>query len=179
MRPVSIAALSLLSLLFLPIPATSGDLVEVGSGSVRYLGMIQVYQARLFAPAAATATEIQQATTDFCLELNYQVKLQPAQFIKAANTILQRQHSSTTLSSFQERIDRLHAAYKPVSDGDRYRLCYNDNKDITTLSLNNEQLAALQGADFATLYTGIWLAEHRPLDKELQQALLAAARKGA
>lgn len=179
MRPASITVVSLFSLLLLSVPATSGDLVEIGSGEVRYLGMIQVYEATLFAPATATAKEIQQAASDFCLELSYQVKLQPAQFIKAADKILERQHSSTELSLFQDRIDRLHAAYQPVRDGDRYRLCYNRNRDITTLSLNNKQLVALPGADFAALYTGIWLAEQEPLDKDLQEALLAATRKGA
>lgn len=178
MHSIGIAVLSLLSLLLLPLPATSGALVEIGSAKVRYLGMIEVYEATLLAPAAATAKEIQRAAADFCLDLNYQVKLQPAQFIKAADKILRRQHSSTTLSRFEGRIDQLHAAYKPVRAGDRYRLCYNKSHDTTTLSLNHEQLAALPGADFAALYSGIWLAEHEPLDKDLQQALLGAARKG-
>jgi len=29
------------------------------------------------------------------------------------------------------------------------------------------------------IYTGIWLDEQKPLDKDLQQILLASARKGA
>jgi hypothetical protein len=168
-----------LTLYALSAAVSASERVRTGTGSVRYLGLIEVYEASLFAPAEATAEQIQQAATDFCLEFDYQVELQPAQFIEAAEKVLERQHNQATLAVFRKRIDQLHTAYQPVREGDRYRLCYNLNADLTTLSLNHQPLVTLPGADFAALYAGIWLADRRPLSEKLQQSLLAGVRKGS
>lgn len=177
MRTRSLFILFLFSLL--PLVTAAQDLVEIGTGTVRYLGMIRVYDAALLAPAAANPQQIQQAATSFCLVLDYHVDLQAIQAIEAAEKVLQRQHDPPTLARYRARIEQLHASYRAVSEGDQYRFCYQSASDTLRLILNGRILTELPGSDFASLYAGIWLSDRAPLDKRLQRKLIGFPKEGS
>ena len=171
MLRVSIIVIILIFSLHVPVLSAARDLIRVGSGSISYLGMIPVYDAVLRASPGATRGQIQQAAASFCLEFKYHIELQPARFIKAAETILERQHDPHTLARYREQIDLLHASYRPVSEGDRYRLCFSAPLENTRMILNDRELVTVPGTGFAALYAGIWLADTAPLDRRLQRKL--------
>ncbi|MFO7576670.1 MAG: chalcone isomerase family protein [Pelovirga sp.] len=144
----------------------------VGAGEVRYMGVIRVYRAELLAPAAARTEDILAATSSFCLRLHYRVALAADDFIKAADTILARQHTQQTLARVAPLITRLHQSYRDVKKGDHYGLCYHAATRSTALILNDEVLVTIDSAEFARIYSGIWLGEQQPLSTELRRQLL-------
>lgn len=174
MRRFSVLIILLSCCLLVPMTAATRELTKVGSGTVRYLGMIQVYDASLWALPGSTRKQVQQAATSFCLELDYHVALKPDQFIQAAETILHKQHDPTTLERYRAQLNQLHASYQPVREGDQYRLCFNAMQKNTQLLLNDRELVAISGTEFASLYAGIWLADEAPLDQRLQRNLLGS-----
>jgi hypothetical protein len=118
------------SVLILLLVSTAGvsfgsvELKAVGSGSVRYLGLIKVYDATLYAAAGATEESILAARDSFCLQLTYSVDLTAENFVEAGETILKRQHGRRFSQAVQQGINRLHASYRDVKEGDSYRLCW-------------------------------------------------------
>lgn len=147
-------------------------LQPAGRGEIRYLGVIKVYDAELFTSPDATVDEVQKAETDFCLALTYNVELSADKFALAAEKILERQWSDEQLAPMRGHIDEFHASYRNVKKGDHYTLCYNTDKHHTRLALNGEILAQIDSADFARLYSGIWMSDNNPIDSKLKAELL-------
>jgi hypothetical protein len=170
----------LLVLLLLLVPAAdvladpADGLIVRGEGNVRYMGFIRVYDAELLAPADAGLTDVLRAQRSFCLRLTYSVDLTAENFITAAEEILSRQYSQGELASYRPQIDQLHQAYRDVTKGDRYRLCYDAASQLTQLILNNEILVSVLSPEFAILYAGIWLDAEQPLDVGLRRRLLTS-----
>ncbi len=148
-------------------------MTRLGQGEVRYLKLIKVYSASLYAD-----TPDLRPGTSRCLVLEYAVSLDPDAMVTAANQILGRQHSPATIARFQSQLDALHSSYRKVEKGDRYSLCYNAVKDETSLALNNQVLVSIPSAAFAELYFGIWLSNRQPIDDTLRQQLLSGANQG-
>ncbi len=139
----------------------------LGQGEVRYLNLIKVYSAALY----ADQKEINQNRSR-CLVLEYAVSLKPQDMIRAANKVLDEQYSEATIARFRAQIEALHNSYRKVNKGDKYSLCYNSDQQQTTLSLNNQLLVSIPSAEFAQLYFGIWLSDSAPIDRTLQRQLL-------
>lgn len=153
--------------------ATPAGLHLQGEGTARYLGVIKVYDAALYAPLEVTADQILNADTSRCLRLVYRVALTAEDFRRGADTILSRQNSAEKLARVSAEIDRLHEVYKDVEKGDAYSLCFDAASRTTTLSLNQEKLTTIQSIDFAEIYFGIWLGPVAPIDATLRDRLLA------
>lgn len=152
------------------IPET---MVLRGTGEVRYLGFIKVYEASLYTEERVTRDTLLESSSSRCLELVYKVDLSVENFIEAAETVLAQQHDQATLDQVRLEIDLLQASYQEVREGDNYTLCYDGRSQQTQLSLNGTLLVSVPGAAFATIYFGIWLNEQEPLSKSLLNKLLA------
>ncbi|MGB3211462.1 MAG: chalcone isomerase family protein [Desulforhopalus sp.] len=148
------------------------EMIEVGSGEVRYMGIIKVYDAALFVSEKVPGVMIQTGQISKCLKLDYAVSLTVDDFIKGAATVLQRQHSVEKINTVEKEIDMLHRSYRDVEKGDFYTLCYDASSSTTTLALNSEELVNIDSADFARLYFGIWLGPVAPLSERLRDDLL-------
>ena len=148
----------------------------IGKGEVRYMGLIKVYDASLFASQTTTGGKVLDTEISKCLILNYAVPLTIDKFIRGAEMVLQRQHSKEDLRAVRQQIDALHVQYRDVQEGDSYTLCYDAASSTTTLSLNNEELVHIVSVDFARFYFGIWLGPYAPLDEGLRDDLLAINR---
>lgn len=144
-----------------------------GTGEVYYLKFIKVYDASLYTSQSANEEEIISGAVSKCLLLQYEVALKQKDFIKAANTVLERQFTSEQLGSVKDEIDRLHAGYVDVKDGDQYSLCYDSKESITSLSHNDIELVRIYSQLFAKIYFSIWLGNNSPLDDTLRDNLLA------
>ncbi|MBM9535612.1 chalcone isomerase family protein [Desulfobulbus alkaliphilus] len=153
------------------------DRVTIGGESVplrnaallRYLRFIKVYVAALYLPASAPGADV---LTDVPkrLEIAYLMSFAKDDFAKGAAPVLERNLTAAELAAVQERIDRLNAAYRDVQAGDRYALTYAPGEG-TVLTLNDEPLVTIEGADFAAAYFGVWLGRE-PLDNKLKRDLL-------
>lgn len=155
---------------------TVDDLQQIGTGSIRYLGVIKVYDAALFAAEDASFEDIQEARQSHCLVLDYAVALSADKFVLAADKILKRQHDNGIPPDQVRSIDKLHDAYRSVEKGDRYALCFDSDSQMTGLSLNGEELVRIPSRAFAKLYMGIWLSEKDPIDTTLQRKLFEPIR---
>lgn len=130
------------SLVFALMPA---GLEPKGSGTARYLGLIKVYDATLYASPEATVDNILGIEVSFCLQLRYAVDLSSESFIEAAETILARQHDPQTLRRVREGIELIHRSYRDVRSGDNYLLCYDDSVRQSSLVLSDEELVDQSG----------------------------------
>lgn len=144
-----------------------------GSGTAYYLKFIKVYDASLYTETVATEEEILAGAVSKCLFLTYDVSLSQGDFIKAADSVLQRQFKKEELQKVQQEIDKLHEGYQDVKEGDSYSLCYDSSEQTTTLSLNGSELVKIESKPFASTYFSIWLGQEKPLDKRLRDNLLA------
>jgi len=160
-----------------PPAGAVAELAPIGSGSVRYLGLIKVYDATLYAPLMASETAILNAEESFCLQLDYAVDVPSTAFIEAADTILARQHEPAVLARLRSQIEKIHRSYRDVKGGDSYRLCYDDTNEQSRLALNDEVLATIESAEFAAVYFGIWLSPDQPLDESLRDDLFAGLQQ--
>ena len=160
------------------VPATAGAIIPAayklsGSGEIRYLGFIKVYDAALFTPESVSRQKLLDAESSRCLQLLYDVDLKADDFVEAATIVLSEQHDEQTLASVQPEIELLHRNYQAVTEGDSYTLCYDAGTQQTRLALNNDVLITIQSAEFAEIYFGIWLGEKNPLSNKLRGKLVA------
>jgi hypothetical protein len=155
------------------VAAIPQELSLSGSGEIRYLGFIKVYDATLFAPPQTTKNDILADDCSRCLKLDYAVDLSVDNFIEAGETVLKKQHSETILTSIKPQLDLLHQNYRDVKKNDSYVLCYNAAEQQTSLSLNGNTLVTIPSTQFAAVYFGIWLGENNPIDQDLRSRLLA------
>ena len=149
------------------------EMARLGQGEVRYLNLIKVYSATLYAKDPAIDSK-----TSRCLVLEYDVSLKPEDMITAANKVLTKQHSPALIALYQDQIQTLHNSYQKVTAGDYYSLCYAADRQVTTLALNDVVLTTIPSAAFAELYFGIWLSEKHPIDEKLQRQLLSGLARG-
>lgn len=142
-----------------------------GSGTAYYARIFRVYDAALYAPAGAPLSEIVAGHAPRCLVIAYRRAVARDLIVTAAITVLTRQ--GVALPTLQDRLDRLHAAYRDVHEGDRYTLCHAPGSE-TRLLLNGRELARIRGDDFATAYFGIWLRDGA-ISEGLRTTLLGGA----
>jgi hypothetical protein len=145
-----------------PVPLRNAALL-------RYLKFIKAYVAALYLPEGVKAEDV-LSDVPKRLEISYLVSIKGPDFDKGAAPVLERNQSPAELAKIQGRIDRINAAYKDVTSGDRYSLTYLPGRG-TELALNGTPLIVIEGADFAAAYFGIWLGRE-PIDEKLKRDLL-------
>jgi len=162
-----------LAIFLIAISSAQAEVLFKAKGEVFYRGLIKVYDASLYVDETATKDNLLDAKTSRCLKLDYAVSLDKDKFLKAANVVLQRQHSIERLEAVQSKTDQLHDAYQAVKKGDTYWMCYRANTQTTELRLNDQLLVEItNSADFASVYMGMWLAENQPISKKLRKVLI-------
>lgn len=157
-------------------PAYSSQLETMqllGKGEAHYLRFIKVYDASLYTQEPLEDQDILSSEINKCLLLEYDVAISSKDFIKAANTVLQRQFTVDELKNVQDELDLLHSNYVDVEKGDNYTLCYDNRGHNTILSHNGEEVVRIQSIPFAQVYYSIWLGSESPLNNELRDSLLA------
>jgi len=150
------------------IDAGEFELPLYGLGLLRYRVLFRGYVGGLYlldgAKVAQTLEDIPKA-----LELYYFWDIEGQFFGEAAEELLARTHPPERIAALRQRLDRLHALYKDVKVGDRYRLTYLPGTGMT-LSHNGQDLGTIPGADFAANYFGIWLGED-PLNESFRDQM--------
>lgn len=158
---------------FAQAPQVPDGLTLRGSGEVRYLGLIKVYDAFLYLAEETPPDQVLHPKSSRCLLLSYEVDLSVENFIEAADKVLNRQHDTEHIERIQNQLDQLNLSYRDVRENDQYLLCYDGNLKQTNLRLNGKLLTTLTSDIFAEIYFGIWLGEKAPIDLGLRSDLLA------
>lgn len=130
----------------------------------------KVYAIGLYAPEGSEVEEIVQTQVPVALHIHYFRDFNREDIIKAARKILS-DNPEVAIEDYEDELAQINRLYKSVEAGDRYTLAYDAKTSATTLSLNNNALGTVNGADFARIYFGIWLSEH-PIDEDLRDRLL-------
>ncbi|MGF1547324.1 MAG: chalcone isomerase family protein [Thiotrichales bacterium] len=139
-----------------------------GVGTAYYLGVIEVYDAALY--GAEPVSQARPLVDGQCLAIRYKKPIKRRDFVRAAETILKRQHAPEQLAGYRAELDRLHGAYRDVEPGDEYRLCYGAQGGLA-LVLNGTAVTQIANREFARVYFGIWLGD-RALSEDLRESLL-------
>jgi hypothetical protein len=139
-----------------------------GIGRLVWIRLVTVYDAALYLPADIPGKNV---LTDVPkrLELSYHVSIKGEKFGESAGPFLEKNVSREELARLRPRIEQLNRLYRNVKEGDRYALTYAPGKG-TTLSLNNEPLGTIEGADFAAAYLTIWLGA-KPISDSMRDDL--------
>lgn len=168
-----IAALLLMAILVpTTVMAIPEDMELSGTGKAKYLGVITVYDAALYVSNKGGREDILSPDTSRCLKLDYAVEVSPEDFIRAADTILRRQHDKDKLARVEAEINELHRSYRKVAKGDNYTLCYDSAAKATILYRNSLPQVEIVSEEFAEVYFGIWLGAKDPLSDGLRNRLL-------
>ncbi len=168
--PETAQALTVENVTFADSTTIGGKAVPLRNAALlRYLKVIKAYVAALYLPEGVRAEDV-LSDVPKRLEISYLVSIKGPDFHKGAAPVMERNQSPAELSRLKGRIDRINAAYKDVTPGDRYSLTYLPGRG-TELALNGTPLIVIEGADFASAYFGIWLGR-KPIDDRLKRDLL-------
>jgi hypothetical protein len=154
---------------FNPEAAVHGQVLPLrGTGRLLWMRIVTVYDAALYLPAevprTASLTDVPKR-----LELRYHVSIKGNRFGESAEPYLEKNVTPEALARLRPRIEQLNRLYRDVREGDRYALTYAPGRG-TTLSLNNEPLGTIEGADFAAAYYTIWLGA-KPISDSMRDEL--------
>ncbi|MBD3821057.1 MAG: chalcone isomerase family protein [Thiotrichales bacterium] len=157
--------LLLLSLLFSFTNVAHAALPLAGSAEAYWLGLVKVYEAKLF--TRADRKNLLDDSTPISLELCYQRAISKSQIIEAAYKAL----PASLSPKLAEAVKDLHTHFQDVKPGDCYRLSYQP-KIGTTLYFNNLPQTTIKAQGFKSVYFGIWLGK-TPLSTQVREQLLA------
>lgn len=141
------------------------ELYRVGEATFRWT-VFRVYDGAFFRERAAVAGQPSAKH----LELVYHTDISAERIISGGNAILRRNVSAETMAALQERVDKINAAFRDVTRGDRFSLTFMPGIG-TELRFNGERLVVIPGDDFAHAYFQIWLGED-PISDTFRDRLL-------
>ena len=139
-----------------------------GTGRLVWMRLVTVYDAALYLPGDVPGKDVLQDVPKR-LELSYHISIKGTKFGESAEPYLEKNTSPQELQRLRPRIEQLNRLYQDVKEGDRYALTYLPGKGMT-LSLNNEPLGTIEGADFAASYFAIWLGA-KPISNAMRDDL--------
>ncbi|MEM9177056.1 MAG: chalcone isomerase family protein [Myxococcota bacterium] len=158
------------------VGSEAGPLSLYGLGLLRYRVLFRGYVGGLYLPEGVRPARLFEDVPK-ALELYYFWDIEGRFFGEAADELLTRSLPPDRLAALRDRLDQLHALYRDVEEGDRYRLTYSPGVG-TRLALNGETLGTIPGADFAAAYFGIWLGED-PLNAPFRDQMLGGLANAA
>jgi hypothetical protein len=139
----------------------------MGQSTAKWLGWIDLYDARLWVGPQTTAQTLLSDPTPVKLELCYHRELTPADFIRAAESGLPKHLPPEQCLA----VERLHAAYQTVNAGDCYELIHQPEAGLQ-LRLNGRTVFHDRTPGFKATYLSLWLGDNA-LSTEVKTDLLA------
>ncbi len=136
----------------------------------RWRGIFRVYDGALYKENDRDFRQALNGDAPLRLELQYSRSFAASDIVEGGNALLRKNVDEDTLNRLSDRLEKINAAYRDISPGDRYSLTFVPDKG-TTLRLNGEPLVTVEGSDFATAYFRIWLGEE-PISTSFRDRLL-------
>ncbi len=178
----------LLVLLFIPVSAVGieryafpeqkniggYELTLRGSDVLRYMVFIRAYEGALYLQEGKTAEQVLDDRTARLLLLHYFHAIRAEDFVDATTEMIRKNVSPDRFSALAPKIEQFNRLYRDVRPGDHYTAAYMPGTG-TSLSLNDDLLGTVEGAEFAAAFFSIWLGE-RPIDKTFRDRLLGKRR---
>lgn len=147
----------------------AGDEFQLSGAGLYRKFLFKVYANALYLPEEADSGDVLGGSPR-CLLFHYYRDITPDQFARAAENFLEKNLQGNELDAIRPQLDRMNGLYRPVTEGDRYRLCYLPDEG-TSLALNGEHVGTIPGERFADAYFRIWLGEES-LSNDLRDELL-------
>ena len=135
-----------------------------------YRFFFDLYRVALYTAPGATARDLLQRRRPFRLKFHYLREIEKRIILRSADKMLEKNLTPSSRRKIADRVARLNEAYRTVREGDTSALTYLPGEG-TFLTVNGEQKARIEGADFAHLYFRIWLG-HNPISGDLKATLL-------
>lgn len=157
-----------------PVRSMVGDTeLEIrGGGKAMYL-FFSLYSAALYLPPEVSTDEIFLGVVPKQLTLHYLREIPKRYIIEAAENVLVK-NPNNDMDALRERLDRLYEAFHDVGKGDEYTMTFTPEEG-TAFLFNGEEEIRIPGADFASAFFGIWLAEES-LSSRLREQLFDPER---
>lgn len=155
-------SLSILMAAAISMPSFAQNLTLCGTGAL-LITKKNVGTATYKAQDCSKSWQGQNIQMDF----RYTENIPEWAFKRAATHFLKK-----NVSSFKDDspLNKVTALYRPVKNGDVYRLSYQHSRQTLTLSLNDRELGKVQDPKIQQYFT-IWLGES-PFSAKLKQQLL-------
>jgi hypothetical protein len=149
-----------------------GEALALNGAGVRSRFFVKVYVGALYLKqhAADPATAIRQSPPK-SVRLHFLYKEVAAEkLVEAWNDGFKANTGPDVLAALEPRIAQFNALFPAVRKGDAIRLDLLSD-GATRVSVNDQALGAIPGADFQQALLRIWLGE-KPADASLKQAML-------
>jgi len=144
-------------------------LVKKGVGVLKYLIYIEAYAGARYTPPGLDPQVILTGTPKR-LEVEYDHALKGEDFGPATYKGLAEYRSEEKNDRLRDRIEYHNSLYVDVKPGDRCALTHVPGVG-TELSLNGEPRGVIEGEDFASALSTLWLGD-KPFDKRFKLDLL-------
>ena len=125
--------------------------------------LFSVYTAAFYADPQASSVARIEGDTHKSLILHYHRDIEREDIIEASWQTLRR-NPNIDLGALADQIDRMHAMFQDVRDGDRYQLDYIPGQGCA-LYFNGLRVGEVEGDEFAQAYFGIWISDYSIKDK--------------
>ena len=145
-------------------------LTLVGTGTLKYKGLIKVYDAALYLPEQTKTTEILSNDVPRCLAVKYHVDAKQERFHKAGRKVLDDSFTAAELAEIDERLTKINGWYDDAKEDETCAIWF-DPKKGTRLTVNGEERGWIAGNDFAKRYFSIWFGDPCA-SKSLKKGLL-------
>lgn len=152
---------------------SNNSLSKLGEYRYVYRYFFKLYDAALYASPEATHEDVLAASTRYRLQFRYLREIEKSIILESADKMLRKNLSPAEFEQIADRVDRINQAYRTVRDGDQSSLTYLPGTG-TTLRINGQSVATIEGEDFARLYFKIWLGE-QPISTSLRENVLGLA----
>ena len=146
------------------------ELTLRGSGVLRYMVFIQAYEGALYLQEEKTADQVLDEKAARLLLLHYFHAIRSDDFADATTEMIRKNVSPDRFSALSPKIEEFNLLYRDIRPGDHYAAAYIPGTG-TSLSLNDDLLGTIEGAEFGAAFFSIWLGG-RPIDKTFRDRLL-------
>jgi uncharacterized protein (DUF1684 family) len=159
---------------FVPFYQTRDTRLELsGTGVLKYLGLISIYQGALYLPSKVRADQTLDDVPKR-LEVKYLRALKADEIGQAAIAGIKKNVDQQVYDRLEKRILFHNSLYQDFEPGDRVALTYVPSVG-TTLEINDKTRGTIAGADFAAVLFSLWLGD-KPFDTGFKKALLGERR---
>ena len=153
-----------------PVKTTISDDVElelVGIALFRYT-IFNVYSLALYAESSQMTSDQVLKDTPRKLVFAYHRSITADQMIEGARENL-IDNPNIDITKFEKELSEINALYSDVNEDDIYELSYIPNVG-TSLANKEKILGTIAGADFSSIYFGIWLSDY-PLSSSIKNQI--------
>jgi hypothetical protein len=149
--------------------------LTLNGAGVRKRFFVKIYVGALYLPTPETnARTVLAASGPKSVRLHFLYKELESEKLTAAWTEgVRNNHGEADFQAVSERLNKFNGFFRTVKRGETIGIDFLANGE-THVSINNETVGAVAGADFQRAILKVWLGD-KPADDDLKRAMLGAS----